>query len=371
MLSKVEILEESIETQCIAIENYIRNIVINNSEAGAIKKLQKLNVQDTVVAKIYLDACLIIKKTDKVESVKVRLEKDFCVPNEICEMILPDSDYGGQRSSEDRKIFIKEFEEAYEKPENSISRVKFWKKKSPSIKFDPDVSLYAIYIYCKIILAKWNTEIFFQKGEKYKYEISKIMYKGKKVEFKLRGDTMNSWKTTWEEFSDLNINPVPLYVTEFMDAVYTMGNFIPVPFISEKEGEFNFPRGNRNKDYWDLALFFIYKWYSDREDNNLKCIVGDDKNVNLCKRWLNLFETWNNFVTENFMQPFVRKLGNDQYGAPYELWDHHFTGEVLPKEKRQFEQFFVNARVRILERGELIAQALVKAENKKYQNSKS
>lgn len=62
------------------------------------------------------------------------------------------------------------------------------------------------------------------------------------------------------------------------------------------------------------------------------------------------------------MEPFVKKDG-DNFGEPYELWDGHFNGEILPKEESQFEQFFVNAKVRICKRGELIAKKLI--ENQK------
>lgn len=55
---------------------------------------------------------------------------------------------------------------------------------------------------------------------------------------------------------------------------------------------------------------------------------------------------------------------------PYELWDGHFNGSKMPKKEWQFEQFFVNAKIRILERGELIADTLVKEQEKESKTQK-
>lgn len=62
------------------------------------------------------------------------------------------------------------------------------------------------------------------------------------------------------------------------------------------------------------------------------------------------------------MEPFV-KINGDNFGEPYELWDGHFNGDKFPPKEPQFEQFFVNAKVRICERGKLIAKKLI--ENQK------
>lgn len=59
---------------------------------------------------------------------------------------------------------------------------------------------------------------------------------------------------------------------------------------------------------------------------------------------------WNMFVEQTFMNPFVQQEGKN-FGRPWELWKGHFTGNVFPEKEGEFEQFFKNAKVRILKRG--------------------
>lgn len=143
---------------------------------------------------------------------------------------------------------------------------------------------------------------------------------------------------------------LPGYISDFMDIVYTMGNFIPLPKN----------RPNLFCDYWDLFMVGIYNYFYPKD------AINDKENQpyklpQIYTEWLenNYKRGWNQFVEKNFMQSFVEKKGNIEYGRPFELWDNHFGGDVLPKEKWQFEQFFVNAKVRILERGKRIAERLI------------
>ena len=135
-----------------------------------------------------------------------------------------------------------------------------------------------------------------------------------------------------------------------MKVVYTIGNFIPVPL----HPSFNTKRNNKVHDYWDLTLLAIYEYYrGNGAESKLAALFEEDS----VRNWLNSFGDWTNFVEKNFMNPFVEKHG-DLYGRPRELWDGHFNGIILPRTRGQFEQFFVNATVRILARGQLMAEAL-------------
>lgn len=295
-----------------------------------------------------------------------------------------------------------------------ISITAFSKRWSTTFKFDEDVSLVSMFVYCRTIFKNYNEiKLLRQTGDGYyKYEVK---IEDKKITF--RGDTMNSWKTTLNEFGKLygskyledeyvkNSLPwiecfgqienyqegkqLPTYITDFLEVVYTIGNFIPVPFIGKNS--FNQKRGNMLSDYWDLALLLIYKWYQSPDEDNLKDfylqrLVCDQEEIDLCRNWLDIFGDWNNFVEQNYMQPFVKEIECEegkQYGVPLELWDGHFNGGISPikdenyrehnkeSDDWQFEQFFVNARIRILRRGELIANALIKNEKKDANDKKA
>lgn len=234
----------------------------------------------------------------------------------------------------------------------------------------------------------------------------------------LRGDTMNSYQTTIHEFirsspqmdemkkrgifyenpSKPNGKPLsdweaaflqqyeycktllPSFAFVFIRQIDTLGNFIPVPFISNNEGAFNSPRGcSSSKDYWDLALVCLYNYYAEKAghahitNNGQKIYTLEwmlrarDKdpekrdcktsaNVNLCKEWLDRFGSWNHFVEKNFLQDFVNQEGGG-YGQPKELWFGHFDGESLPKKQEEFDTFFRNASSQIIARGLRIAMA--------------
>ena len=132
----------------------------------------------------------------------------------------------------------------------------------------------------------------------------------------------------------------------FVSIYHTLGNFIPVP------ADCNAPRGFNNHkihDYWDLTLKIIYDYYVCGEDN-IKDIVGESRSV-LYKQWLDSFReddskkgSWKCFVEKNYLQDFVDGYDADGgYGMPKELWEGHFTGEILPAKMEQIEQFYVNA----------------------------
>ncbi len=288
--------------------------------------------------------------------------------------------------------FKKEFDDIYrnvhnKKLKNSPAfKTAFGKKWAR--KYDYDTSIYANYVYWKINFVS-NSKCFIvpKKDSDYEYLIRRndgIIY---------RGDTMNSWSTTLNDFmrryggdyiTDYNgkyipegysswesylskpehyKSDLPGYINNFMEYVYTIGNFIPVPL----KPDFNNKHNSIYQNYWDLTLLDIFRFYKG-DMQSIPKLYQDRKSG--IQNWLERFKNtdgtadWNKFVEGNYMQPFVEKIGKNEYGEPYELWDGHFVKRGLPKEEWQFEQFFVNARIRILERGRLIAKKLVDNEMK-------
>lgn len=204
--------------------------------------------------------------------------------------------------------------------------------------------------------------------------------------FKYRGDTMNSYATTVHQFlklskeidgqiserkilralldNRLNSETVPRI---FIRLNHTIGNFTPVPF--ERDGkEFNSPRGlGEIKDYWDLTLAAIYKWYKQGKncDELLKnMLMKNEENISLCTQWLGRFGSWEAFVKRNYMQDFVEGPESGPFGRPKELWKDHFInyfmcGNAKPIRQEQCKEFFDNASMWILARGKRIAEVIM------------
>lgn len=281
--------------------------------------------------------------------------------------------------------------------------------------FDPDCALISVIVY---LLAfnifqinspndstgkLWNIE----NKDDDEYELVP------KIKYHLRGDTMNSYHTTLKAYAKLKDSGVfesfePVFkwnnkdlldnikdyddgkinqlrddlrkfikthtnIKIFLRVNYTLGNFMPVPFIGQNSGQFNSPRGfGSSKDYWDLAMVCIYNFYnSDKKikKNNKDVytlnwlLQSNNKNEELCKKWLYSFgygqNGWNNFIERNYLQDWVEDK-EQGFGKPLELWDGHFEGDVEPKEKPQFEQFFKIASIRVIARSVRIAQELNK-----------
>lgn len=229
-----------------------------------------------------------------------------------------------------------------------VAKTKIGKKWAlRELDFDYDATDLACYIYYKLYFPEKLYSIV-PKGGEYRLEVESVKY---------RGDVMNSWSTTLRGRSDAQTQQA--VVQEFMKIVYTIGNLIPCP-----DG-CNRPVTGDHEDYWDLSLWYIYRWYygGDREkEKALQGLFGEGDHQSAHRltygEWLGRFGTWDNFVKENFMQPFVQRFADGSFGEPLELWDNHFSASVLPQTEGDFEQFFVNARIRILERGKLMVAVL-------------
>lgn len=317
----------------------------------------------------------------------------------------------------------KEYQEGFNS-ENIFLKTAVGKKYACEKKtdYDYDTCLFTLAVFQKLMFPN-EGEIIWKNDNQYKYNECRL--KVNDVEY--RGDTMNSWSTTvnryinyfgnkhlnyliltkskiygrpqeypkWEDFLAVSENyrddkPFPSYITDFMDIVYTIGNFIPLPNKSHQSKDtLNKKRGSccgNSKDYWDLALLCFYNYYLEKEGKpkgnypkcNLEWLFEKEELVSEAEEWLDIFETWDGFVTCNFMQPFVGLDSNGKYGEPKELWDKHFENvgkgkdSVLPSFLSEgqksiednFKQFFNNATERILARGRRIGNALMKELNK-------
>lgn len=270
---------------------------------------------------------------------------------------------------------------------------------------DCDVALRTVVIY-SLSMGLWKKGwgIIEQKDAEDRVIPERFELKKEGIAFTLRGDTMHSYETILHEYiqktldhdklknlKDCGIiekyernkfyypkdyscweaNILAHYETfeplltpaakEFIPFVHTAGNFIPAPSeFSTGRGVYNIERFPC--DYLDLALLAIYHYYHEASCafpfSSLRWLVGSMEKVKQVQAWLNSFGCWDQFVERNYFQPFVSGPECGPYGCPHELWDGHFTGEIMPQRESDFEQFFVNARIRILKRGQLIADAV-------------
>lgn len=264
--------------------------------------------------------------------------------------------------------------ETYNNSDNIVVKAaigKKWALRCSGYDYDYDASFFANLIYQKTIFPDGKIE----PKSKNRYEFEYVIRCDGTY---YRGDTMNSWKTTVNEFmtqtevkkhaslDDLIDDPVelPPCGTLFLNLVYTIGNFIPVPVTSN----FNQSRSKPSKDYWDLTLLAIYRYYMAIENEE-----AWEKLMKESKDWLGPTgeRNWNHFVEKYFLQDFVNQKAGGGYGPPKELWDGHFTGDILPQKQKDFGQFFTNASAWILARGMRLVLALEKreAQDKKMENS--
>lgn len=187
---------------------------------------------------------------------------------------------------------------------------------------------------------------------------------------KPKGNPLSNWEAAFLQQYEYCKTLLPSFAFVFIRQIDTLGNFIPVPFISENEGAFNSPRGcSSSKDYWDLALVCLYNYYAEKAGyphitNNgqkiytLEWLLRTEKNAGLCKDWLDRFGSWNHFVERHFLQDFVWSVETG-WGAPKELWAGHFdfVNDAKPKNLQEFHGFFFHAASWIPARGVRIATA--------------
>lgn len=170
--------------------------------------------------------------------------------------------------------------------------------------------------------------------------------------------TSELWGEYWETGQEAIITDM---LHDFLKVWHTIGNFIPVPL------GFNRGRYQTTRDYWDLTLLAIYKWYHG-EDDAIKNLITDRSQdasnyaVNNTIKWLSDFQrdgkpSWQTFVEENYMQSFVES-DRDTYGMPKELWPGHFSSDFMPYQIDELESFFTNATQWITERSDRMFKSI-------------
>lgn len=278
------------------------------------------------------------------------------------------------RNKEKYDSFIRDAER-YNHSDNIVVKTaigKKWAPRSSGYDYDYDASFFANLIYQNTIFPDGKIEAKSKDPCEFEYVIrcNGACY---------RGDTMNSWQTTVNNFiqektgikrsvslDHLINHPMefPPYITHFLSTVYTIGNFIPVPVISD----FNRRRYSLSDDYWDLTLLAIYCYYMGFGNSKEWGKLLEESEVWLGQKGE---KNWDHFVEKNFLQDFVNQKAGGGYGLPKELWDGHFFGSHLPGNEKDFEQFFTNASAWILARGMRLVLALEKREalDKEMQNS--
>lgn len=120
-------------------------------------------------------------------------------------------------------------------------------------------------------------------------------------------------------------------IEEFARLTHSIGNFTVLPY------KINTTRGTSKdfRDYWDITLKVIYDLFMS---------IGDEGIV-----------AWKTFVKKYFLQPFVKSDNTYSVG---ELWVQHFNKSVYPIEDEDFKQFYHNVNLLIEERGKWITKQL-------------
>ena len=149
-------------------------------------------------------------------------------------------------------------------------------------------------------------------------------------------------------------------VTDFIKIYHSLGNFMPVPY-SKNGGEFNIARSSAVNDYWDATMWCIYNWYvtgknkKDNADRWLFKLLKELENVELCKNWLKNFKTWNQFVDDNYLQPFV-----DENYKPILLFGTDFEDRKKPVSEEECMEYFEKTYDCVMKRSKLMVGAIRK-----------
>ena len=150
-------------------------------------------------------------------------------------------------------------------------------------------------------------------------------------------------------------------LTAFLAVYHTLGNFMPVPAC------FNTSRSKLTKDYWDITLYGLYRWFN--QTDSLNSIIDKSKyfpnitqNIDDCVEWLTTYgegeSGWKNFVEKNYLQDFVNVNPDGGYGEPIELWTNHFSKQLKPQGEEEIKQFYTKASRLIRDRGGRMLKAL-------------
>lgn len=116
-------------------------------------------------------------------------------------------------------------------------------------------------------------------------------------------------------------------IEKFAKLTHTIGNFtVMLTWMNQGRGIGNV------KDYWDLTLKSFQDFFMQFEHGN---------------------KIWMEFIEKYYLLPFV-----DNNYEVKELWDNHFEKPVIPSTIEDFEQFYSNVNLLIEERGKWITKIL-------------
>lgn len=154
----------------------------------------------------------------------------------------------------------------------------------------------------------------------------------------------------------------------FISLYHTLGNFSPVPT------GFNVARSgagySSDYDYWDLTLMKIKKYFDLRKKPSSQ--LADDVNqivtllhcekmnnscketVNNCLKWLDEYDSWEEFIDKNFFQDYVDDEGEVIPFCTGHSWENGCN------EIGNYEEFFKNAWNRIEARSNRMINELKK-----------
>ena len=113
---------------------------------------------------------------------------------------------------------------------------------------------------------------------------------------------------------------------KFAELTHTIGNFIVLPHWMNT-GRYNFSR-----DYWDLTLLSLYEWFN--------AFLTED-------------EPWNKFIKNYYLQPYV----NSNY-QPEIFWENHSFRNKELEGTEEFSIFLKKVNERIEERGKFIIKQI-------------
>lgn len=226
-----------------------------------------------------------------------------------------------------------------------------------------------------------------------------------------RSDTMNSFATTFVEFLRMNLELAPkedyvlstntkfwlFYFCEsfektnynkdilekfntFASKSHTIGNYLLVPISKIEyrgyknrkcENSFNVARGSIEsiKDYFDLTLIHIQKFYEDNEnlfqkEANVNCFENQNlpiKETLLIQKsnmhWLEIYTTFENFIDKNNLNMYVFET-NTENGSKKYICKHLFNklerSHAQPQNIQEMDEFLVTVINNINKRNEEI-----------------
>lgn len=135
----------------------------------------------------------------------------------------------------------------------------------------------------------------------------------------------------------------------FAGLTHSIGNFTILPYQINKMRAFS------KKDYWDLTLKDVHEFLLgiNQQDTGLKRKIAQ-----LYPHLLDMDNKqgsaiWDQFIEKYYLQPYV-----DEDYIPQELWEGHFENGQEPKKIEDFEQFYHNVNLLIIERGKWITKKL-------------